>query len=207
MDHGANGSVRRTVSCDSIGVRHPGRSGLTTIVRQHTTTESFRIYCRSFNKPPTEQVLRTWLALYNVVPRESLTAICAAVSLKRLTLPHDTKEVEFLESLTDEDLFGPNTESEDDMDKKTRNRSAHKAPGAKMITDINPKTAHGKIVEYILSRKSVQVTAVEEHFMLDKHAIMSKLNTTAHNTGIGYDVKDGTVTVLLPAGVNDPFEL
>lgn len=185
----------------SVRNANPDDCELSAVITTKSTAEYFRIHCVSFRVLPTPERLHAWLDLYGFAPVSTTEAkfICSSIHV-RFSKP-EVKE------LTDEDLFGPNTniESEND-DMKTRNRSAHKAPAATLLKELNPKTIQGRLIEFLLAKATPMDDALD-HFMLERHTVMTTLNVIARQTGIGYDVKDNVVTIHLPAGVIDPFEL
>lgn len=107
--------------------------------------------------------------------------------------------------ITDADIFGDEAEeSEEDM----RNRTAKGRPaGTELLKELSLKTTQGKIVQRIIDEGTNNVDDLAEEFSINRHAVMSHLNVISRSTGIGYSVKDSIVTLTLPAGVKDPFEL
>lgn len=88
-----------------------------------------------------------------------------------------------------------------------RNRNAKgKPPADKLLKEISPGTKQGKILAYILDFSS-SVNDVCEEFLAERHEIMTQLNVLARTAGIGYSVTGDVITLAMPPGVTDPFEL
>lgn len=87
-----------------------------------------------------------------------------------------------------------------------RNKNAKGRPaGPVLLRTLKLKTLQGKIIEFLL--KTPSVNAAMDEFFMERHSLMTQLNIVARNTGIGYSVAGDVVTLTLPSGIVDPFEL
>ncbi len=87
-----------------------------------------------------------------------------------------------------------------------RNRNAKGKPaGETLLRTLKSTTTQGKIIAFLLETPSVN--AAMDNFFMERHSLMTQLNIVARNTGIGYSVTGDAVTLMLPPGVVDPFEL
>ncbi len=89
----------------------------------------------------------------------------------------------------------------------TRNRSAKgKPPAATLLKELNENTIQGKIIKHILNVSTSMQSLMDEFFM-ERHSVLTHLNVIARSTGIGYSVAGDVVSIVLPEGTLDPFEL
>lgn len=88
----------------------------------------------------------------------------------------------------------------------TRNRNAKgKAAAPKLLKIVDAGTKQGKILAHILDFSS-NIEHVCTEFFAERHEVLTQLNVLARTAGIGYSVTGDTITLVMPAGVTDPFD-
>lgn len=106
--------------------------------------------------------------------------------------------------------MSPNTEVEEVNDMTngtTRNRKAKgKPPAATLLKELNENTIQGKIIKHIMNVSASMESLMDEFFM-ERHSVLTHLNVIARTSGIGYSVDGDVVSIVMPEGILDPFEL
>jgi hypothetical protein len=87
-------------------------------------------------------------------------------------------------------------------------RNGGKAPAAKLIRLVNPRTKRGKMLALLLHASGATVAGAMAAFGCSRESVFSYLTALHLRHGIGYafDAASDSITVRLPEGVSTVFD-
>lgn len=169
------------------------------------SAQTFLLWCRMYGNSPDIINLRFWLEKYH--EDVFLTSAAEAAFYKEVQALRRPPEVS---NSPDSDNVTNLTERENENDMEPRKRDTKGKPATDtLLKPLEAGTVRAEIIELIMQVGNGKCTINEvlDTFMLDRRALLSHLNMTHKRHGIGYSVTDNVITLAMPGGLTDVFDI